>query len=135
MDTPESWDPRFSVGHDLLDSQHRQLLSICAAVAAMVGTARVDSSERFHEALHELAQYARTHFDLEETLMRRCGYPELDRHIAEHSDCLKRLTDFLYAASHDVLAPEELHRFLSNWWTHHVCNSDARYAPYLRAAQ
>jgi len=135
METPASWDASFSVGHALMDSQHKQLLSICSRVVRMVDDESRAAASQFHEALHDLADYTRTHFAAEEALLRDCRYPKLSAHVAEHSDCLNRLTDFLYAASHGVIAKNELHDFLTNWWTDHVRSSDAAYAAYLQPAR
>ena len=134
MEMPASWDPSFSVGHDLMDNQHKHLLSICSRVARMVDDESHAATLQFHEALHDRADYTRNHFAAEEALLRDCSYTHLDAHVAEHSDCLTRLTDFLYAASHGVIAKNELHDFLVNWWANHVSSSDLQYAAYLRSA-
>ena len=134
MPIPTSWDSSFSVGNDLMDSQHQRLLSICSKVAALVADDESAAAEGYHEALHDLAEYTRAHFSAEEALLRNCNYPQLNAHMAEHSECLEQLNDFLLAASQGVIAREQLHRFVSNWWVNHVRDTDTRYREFLRAS-
>ena len=134
METPASWDPSFSVGHELMDNQHKHLLSIYSRVARLIDDESHAAALQFHEALHDLAEYTRNHFAAEEALLQECNYPGLKAHVAEHSDCLTRLTDFLYAASHGVIAKNEMHDFLLKWWANHVISSDRHYAAFLRPA-
>jgi hemerythrin len=132
MLTPAFWSPDYSVGHPVLDEQHRKLLAICSALAALIGDDSTEGDRQFHAVLHELATYADTHFRTEETLLRKYHYPHLIDQIGEHDDYRNRLTEIFVAATHGVLEKARLHAFLAGWWVGHILDTDMAYKSYLQ---
>ena len=132
MLTPAFWSPEYSVGHPVLDEQHRKLLAICSALAALVDDDSPEGDRQFRVMLHELATYADTHFRTEETLLRKCHYPHLLDQIGEHDEYRKRLTEISVSATHGVLEKAKLHEFLAGWWVGHILETDMAYKAYLQ---
>jgi hemerythrin len=71
--------------------------------------------------------YAKTHFETEEAMLKKCGYVHLDAHIAEHEAYLKSLTYLLLSTAHKNEDRAELYQYLMFWWTGHILSSDMKY--------
>jgi hemerythrin len=119
------WKQEFSVGIHEIDEQHKTLSDCIVSLEnAIVGGERWSA---VHIALANLADFARIHFAVEESLMRIHDYPGLEEHIHEHwqfSEDLKRLKEKALTA--DV--SKEMIAFIRSWLDKHVVESDKRYA-------
>lgn len=138
MDTRQQasldWAPGFSVGHELLDRQHRELLRICRLAEMSIDDESEAGTELFHVVLNDLCRYAEIHFATEEALLEKVGYPNLEEQRAEHLNYMDELSDFLFKATQGHTDRIALGQFLTGWWLHHILDSDMRYSPYVRGA-
>lgn len=128
------WAPGFSVGHEVLDTQHRELLRICRLAEMSIDDDSETGVDLFHVVLNDLCRYAEVHFATEEAILEAIGYPQLDEQRTEHRTYLDELADFLFEATQGKADPVALARFLTGWWLHHILDSDMRYAPFVRGA-
>ena len=80
------WNPGYSTGNDILDSQHRAILAQCNTLADCLADAGADSEQKFHNTFQALMAQAGEHFSSEETLLTQCGYPLLEEHRDEHDE-------------------------------------------------
>lgn len=122
------WNSGYSMGNDILDTQHRNLLEQCNALADCIADAGPESDLKFHAIFKALMAQAGEHFSTEETLLAQCGYPMLDEHKNEHDE-------FAYLAN-DIITTEnfekvELQRFLALWWVGHIVGSGKKYRAFL----
>ena len=129
MDHYVEWKPFYSVGDAEIDNQHKRLLGMVEDL--YVATQMGHSEARVQEVLERLADYAVTHFDYEERVMRGCGYPNFDAHKAMHDEMRRRVVEL--RASPNAIAENDLLRFVKNWWVRHIQNQDKAYSPYLDA--
>jgi hemerythrin len=114
-----------------IDEQHQTLLDILERLQKLVRGG--DNWSVVYFALTELTTYTRTHFVVEEALMRLHGYSDLEQHISEH----RRFTDRLahleeQAVRQDVSMP--IIELLQQWLVGHIGGSDQSYVPCLRTA-
>ena len=119
------WNKEFSVGIHEIDEQHKALSACIASVEDAVGGK--DSWSAVHSALGRLADFARVHFAVEESLMRIHDYAGLEEHVHEHGrflEALKRLQPNAFTA--DV--SREMIAFIRAWLDTHVKTSDKGYA-------
>lgn len=118
------WNPRFDTGIEVIDLQHRRIVSMINDLhSSSVGneTAMVD------DVLQRMRDYVAEHFSFEEELMRAANYPYLDTHIQLHQRFMKRLeTMSAQHASGEVVA-KDLSSFLTKWLTHHIGHEDQDY--------
>ena len=88
------------------------------------------------QALEELTDYVFVHFQMEEKLMRREGYPTdaFEAHIAEHRQ-LDQATQKLVRQYSDgtLTTVEPIVTFLNEWLRHHIAQVDRAMAEYIRA--
>lgn len=122
------WDPRNSVGSEVLDAQHQALLAHCNALADCLAEAGPDGDEKFRRIFGELMARSREHFAAEEALLARAGYPDLEAHRHEREE-------FDYLAAEIVTTEhfdrDELQTFLALWWSGHILGSVKKQRPFL----
>ena len=132
MNASYEWKPEYSVGNEMLDNQHQQLLKICKEVSSYRCDGSKTSVLDFHSILNDLAFYATRHFEAEEELLRRAAYPALEDQLTEHAEYNERLVDFLYDAINGKIDRDALEGFLGRWWVNHILLSDMRYSGFMK---
>ncbi|MBK7355601.1 hemerythrin family protein [Propionivibrio sp.] len=118
------WNPRYSVGNETLDDQHRMVLEQCNALADHVVETSPESDLRFHTIFNELTAGAREHFSKEEELLIQCACPTLEEHKNECNEFEYLSAEIITTENFDKL---ELQRFLIFWWVGHILDSGERY--------
>jgi hemerythrin len=132
--TPTVWNEAYSVGDAVIDAQHQQLIAIMNQLSALLsGTApSIQDAARIFGAL---AVYVMDHFNYEEQLMARVGYPaeELARHEATHAELTHQIRAFqVRVNAGDMTALHDLMPFLQgSWLTQHIFETDRKYSAYL----
>jgi hemerythrin len=124
------WNERYSVGIKELDDQHRHLFEIFFTLLE-ADDATLESSV-VSKALANLKTYTYEHFELEEEYMSKCGYPDIESHIAIHDSFREKVEDLLSAKS--ARQDETFMDILSSlytWLVDHICTCDQQYAPYV----
>lgn len=126
------WQPDFSVGHALIDAQHRGLLAQCTLLAELCPAGPGEQAgRRFDEALERLKALAREHFETEAALLAACGYPDLEDHRAECDEFEYLADEVATAENFDRL---ELQRFLALWCLGHITGTVSRQRAVLADA-
>jgi hemerythrin len=126
------WNPDYSVGNDILDRQHQKLLALCNQAVDCLEDESPEGRGQFHLILNDLVAYADEHFLTEENLLREKNYPQLSEQKAEHHFYLERISQFLYSASEGNIDKTGLCKYLSNWWSSHILESDMQYKEFLQ---
>lgn len=129
--TYATWDPAMETGDAQVDEEHRAMYDLVNEMHRRVETG--DDAEFVAEALARVLEYARIHFDHEEALMARIGYPDLEAHRELHRE---------FAAEAERLAMEELAGvnfsahgwvgFMADWLEKHIETEDRRIGEYVR---
>lgn len=121
----------YSVGHKALDEQHKKLLQLCRKISECQQENTLESIEKFHAILNDLAAYAGMHFHCEEEILIQTKYPLIDGQIADHEGYREKLTDFLVLASTGLIDKSGLSQYLETWWINHILESDMQYKRYM----
>jgi len=128
-----TWSPEYSVGNDLIDSEHEKLFQMADRlhVAMMSGGGQTV----LHGLFVQLADYTRTHFSHEEALMARYAYPQLAAHAEIHRQLIARLNK-LQTDLHDgkLTVTMDTMQFLRDWLQHHIGKTDRLVASHVREA-
>jgi len=130
----QDWVKHYSVGEPLLDSYHHIFFQ---AVDQIEKVAAAGEAHAAQERLAFLLMYANMHFEAEEDLMWRAGYPELEAHRALHEAFRAMLMD-LHREMGEHPTPETASRTTEaarTWWMDHILHEDMKYAPYLKALE
>lgn len=124
------WSDSFNVGIQEIDEQHRILVDLLNQLHAAIRDHR--GSQACREILDQLAEYTRTHFLLEESLMRVSHYPGLDIHKSQHEELIaqvRTLQEKLDVGQAKISF--ELLHFLQIWLTKHINESDRRFGQHF----
>lgn len=116
------WSERFATGLETIDGQHRQLIALYNDLVASLLSS--DSTVPTLRTLARLADYARDHFQAEETLMRRSGFPGYADHKRAHDDFVRVLHVLSRRRPNDPTTLRDIARFLHGWIIHHVLDCD-----------
>ena len=119
------WRDEFRIGIPEVDHEHRQLIELINALHR-----RLTQSEKaggVGEFLGELHAQISAHFALEEKVMRRMRYSELDDHKRDHERLLDEIRDIMdgYELDGRYDAPA-LSGALDKWFSEHFRTRDAR---------
>lgn len=123
------WQPSYNVGNWVLDNQHKVIFSLCQEVIEYAPDGSQGAAvPRFNGVRKDLLDCVEEYCGTEETLLKHCHYPLLEKHHQEHLDFQVRLAKFLNSAASGKVRQAELQRFLSQWWCEHILSSDREFA-------
>jgi hemerythrin len=120
------WDDAYSVGNELLDSQHRNLIDLVN---------KVDGDGDLDEVLEGLRRYGDEHFAAEEGLLETAGYPDLDRHREQHAAFkawLEGVIETYRSGGESAVVRRDVHHSLSVWLANHLLVYDKAFEPWLK---
>ncbi|MEZ5583158.1 MAG: bacteriohemerythrin [Candidatus Competibacteraceae bacterium] len=130
MSTIAEWSDELSVGIQEIDEQHKALLNILNELND--GIHGVRRKEVRLEILDKLIEYTKTHFAVEESLMRIFAYPRYEEHKQEHDKLIAEIHGFRVKFLEDASAPTyELLIFLKRWLTNHIMKVDKHYEEHF----
>ena len=130
------WDTRFELGDATVDRQHKGLCEITNRLLMQYDLGKDAATLR--ETMTFFVDYAEHHFENEEALQVRVGYPEYEAHKLLHDDfknTIEKLTqEYLENGSTDFLI-KEIRETCMTWLTDHIQNDDMKIGKYLRARE
>lgn len=118
------WNADYSVGNEVLDSQHRHLFDL----GNRIQQAKPAEAKAYVMSLYK---YIRVHFTEEEQHMKNIGFPELTEHQAMHEQLITQLNKLSEGFRPEMM--DELVTFLHNWLVNHVFKEDKKYFDFVRA--
>ncbi|MDR2637438.1 MAG: bacteriohemerythrin [Zoogloeaceae bacterium] len=127
------WSDDYSVGIDEIDEQHKTLFHLINQLHEAILEKKGSTACR--TILHELVEYTRVHFALEQTLMRVGNYPKYEEHCKLHKDLVEEVEALQHkiASGHAAISFELL-QFLRNWLTKHILEEDMKYGAFFKTS-
>ena len=120
------WQDIYSVGVEAIDNQHKRLFEIANRFHAAyeLGAGRPALAAIFKE----LVDYTVTHFADEERMLLACGYPDYDRHKANHEKLVGLVLGYQrrMEGSEPGVEPQAMN-FIKTWLNGHVLGMDRNY--------
>lgn len=127
------WSGTYNVGIQEVDEQHQVLVALLNQLHEAIREHHGKATSR--EILDRLAEYTRTHFLLEESLMRLTHYPGFEVHKQQHEDLVGQVQELQRKLDEqDLTITFELLHFLKNWLTQHISDSDRRFGAFFQTA-
>lgn len=119
------WEPRYSVGIDAVDHEHRELVDLVNRLYDEATTK--GSKDAVLEFFGDLFRAISAHFALEERFMRERVYDHLVQHKNDHERLLDEIRDLMedFEAS-DRFDEHLLAQRLDAWFSRHFETHDAR---------
>ncbi|MCB1830674.1 MAG: bacteriohemerythrin [Chromatiaceae bacterium] len=124
------WKESYTVGVDELDDDHKRLIELLNRFQTAYKYHTGEEFER--QALNELVDYTKYHFEREEKMMEEAGYPDLEEHKNIHQMMIAKVRVFqeqYRQKGHEAL--DGVANFLSDWLLDHINGTDKKYGPYL----
>lgn len=127
------WTDEMSVGIELIDDQHKQLIQHLSDFATAIESHHV--AARIGSTLDFLIKYTGFHFSSEEKHMAVNDYPGLENQVTQHNQFRATLSnleeDFKEEGATYILA-DSIDTLLVNWLIKHICGMDVAFGTFLR---
>ncbi|WP_303785929.1 bacteriohemerythrin [Azovibrio restrictus] len=125
-----TWKPEYELGIQEIDEQHKKLVNLINDFYMAI--VRKRSAEEVGRVIHEVVDYTRIHFAIEECLLRLFEYEDYAAHKKGHDLFVEKVMHikqrFLQG---DSSVSMELFSLLRDWLIQHIQEKDAQYAPVL----
>jgi len=117
----------------MMDHDHRHLVELANDVFNAMQQHK--SKAELMKSLEDLIVFAQEHFNREEEIMRRLGYPELENHKRAHDKLRREILDLhtRFNAGKAMLSIE-VSKFLSMWVFKHILHDDMKLAEAIQCA-
>ncbi len=122
---PIEWNDSYDVGDIQLNHQHRRLFALVNQVLSASDVAAL------RDCVAQLFDYIDEHFDYEEGLMRRAGFPDYDEHVQAHQLLKARLHALSDGDTSSDGYKSQFEALVTDWALSHIPQEDARLADYL----
>jgi hemerythrin len=126
------WDDRYSIGIQLIDDQHKELVDLTNKLYA--GCLAGDGAARayFLETIHGTVDYVKKHFSAEEKILEKVKYPAFAEHKKAHEGFVKKVFDDVKSFEEGKkFVPNVFVRYLKDWILTHIAVEDKKYAEYI----
>ena len=124
------WSDSFNVHIQEVDEQHKVLVDLLNQLHRAIVERHGKATSQ--EILNQLADYTRTHFLLEESIMRVLHYPGLEIHKQQHEDLIKQIQELQRKIDEEgATITFELLHFLKMWLIQHINESDKRFGDFF----
>jgi len=125
-----TWNKDLSVKIDSIDDQHKKLIELINDFYDNIKNR--SNNESISKLLRGMNQYTVEHFDIEEELMKKYGYPDLTVHKKEHDKFVTKVTELEEKFnSGKVIVSFEITSFLKDWWKNHIQVVDQKYSDFF----
>jgi hemerythrin-like metal-binding protein len=122
------WGEEFSIQIKELDEQHKKLFTL---VNDFIKAKQKQELKRIAQGI---MNHAKEHFEYEESLMQKDGYPEYQTHKKEHARLLRQLKTYNERLNEDgKLLLAEIIRFLKSWLVKHTLTVDRKYMKFFHS--
>lgn len=124
-----------AIGFSEIDKQHKQIIETLNTLhdTVMQDAADTNWKQELLQSLIQISTLARKHFDYEDALLKKVGYPEVSKHCAEHQDALNKILDEISKLNDaGKQTAEDLVSFLKKYVMHHMVKEDSKFVPYLK---
>ena len=128
-----AWSDNFKIDCEVVDGQHKRLFEM---VSELVGSC-MDGSDvvKIRDTLNFLADYTVQHFDEEEELQLKYGYPDYENHKRLHEEfkaaVMKLIQQYIEHSSSAALS-NDVNKFIVRWLVKHIMGEDKKIGRHIR---
>ena len=123
------WTSDLDSGIRVIDDQHRRIIDY---INELDHASQTGNAEETNHALEGLLDYTITHFEFEEELQERAGYPFLKAHKRVHEIFMKRVAAFRERAEKGENVAPEILAMLKVWLVSHIKGDDRDYVESVK---
>lgn len=125
------WDRKFETGIDIIDFQHKLILSRGNDLIKEINNN--GSKASIEIILKDLFDYLFEHFSFEEQMFTSINYKNRDKHLKEHEyyrEKFSMITRRFLDNEKDI--SEEVFAFFDEWTTEHIIKTDREFIKKLK---
>ncbi|MCL2806479.1 MAG: hemerythrin family protein [Treponema sp.] len=129
------WDDSYLLGNEQVDAQHHQLFDLVNSLVRSCDNG--SEKETVRNALDFLVNYTVQHFDDEEALQIKYGYPEYESHKKLHEDfklTVVELVERFYTSGSSFDLGNDIKTIVLKWLVEHILYEDKKIGVHLAAA-
>ena len=131
MATLINWDERYSVGFELIDEQHKQLVGMINELYSSFIEGK--AQETASSILEKMIQYTDYHFTTEHKFFEKYNYPETEEHKKIHKSFVDKAIELKEGVdSEKVTVSYDIMNFLRQWLLEHILKEDKKFAKYFK---
>ncbi|MCP4353146.1 MAG: hemerythrin family protein [Desulfobacterales bacterium] len=124
------WDDSLNVNVAEIDRQHQRLVEMINDLDDAMRQGK--GKDVLGKIIDGLIAYAATHFRTEERYFDLFGYPEANNHKKEHSEFVKKISEFKDGFEKGKLGLSiQVMNFLRDWLQKHIKEVDKKYGPFF----
>ena len=125
-----SWSPQYSIGNDVIDTEHEELFRLVNAFHDHWQEKR--DAQSIAVLLNQLIAYAEMHFQHEEIIMRDAEFPKLAEHQRIHEAMVETIFKLRqsFEEQHNHLETNTM-RFIKSWLVEHIIQNDYLFRDFL----
>ena len=125
-----SWSTQYSIGNDLIDTEHQELFRLINAFHDLWQEKR--DPQTIAVLLNQLVAYAEMHFRHEEGIMFDAGFPRLAEHQQVHETMVETIFKLRqsFEQHHDHLEMSTM-KFVKSWLLEHIIQNDYLFRDFL----
>ncbi len=124
------WQNRFATGIKKVDDEHKILIDMIDRLEKAISTG--NDCEAARKVLYGLVDYVKIHFKNEEEVMKKIGFPDLNRHKIRHKHLVNEVASILMDLKcGKTWTVHELVGFLQHWLVDHIIEEDVKIGMHL----
>ena len=123
-----------ATGNDLIDSEHRELIDTINNLLIACGEGK--GRGEIHKTLEFLNDYIVYHFNDEEKLQRKYGYPDYENHKRYHEEYKRIVAGILNEFGQGgatVALISKINQAIAAWLINHIKKEDVKVAAHIRS--
>jgi hemerythrin len=123
------WTHDLESGIPVIDSQHKRIIEF---INDLYDAQQSGSESETNRVMEGLLDYTITHFEFEEGLQEKAGYPFLKAHQRIHEIFMKKVANIRERAAAGEEVAHELMSLLKGWLVSHIKSEDRDYVESVK---
>jgi hemerythrin len=123
------WTRELESGIPVIDDQHKRIVAFINELNDALETGNAEETSHVMEGL---LNYTVTHFEFEEELQEKAGYPYLKAHRRIHEIFMKKVSSIRERGNHGEDIAPELLKLLKSWLASHIKGEDRDYVESVK---
>ncbi len=129
MNTTVTWQPKYEIGVEKIDFEHKIFLTLIHEFEQQIQS--FPDPDLLLHRMEEIRKYAEFHFLSEENVMMESHFSEFEIHRGFHQTLLQELNAKIHSVQSKAMKPESLVEFIFEWFVVHTTQEDQRIAKHL----
>jgi len=126
------WDNKYNTGIDMIDAQHKQLISLTNDLYKACIAKNDELFTTFKDAMGKMVAYVNFHFNVEIKLMKATNYPNQVEHKKMHDKLIENIVQAAndFKEGKKYVANKFVHTLI-DWICSHIAYYDKQYALFI----